>query len=101
MEPWPTVGERRQAADRAQELVDRDVDVLAVSRVEDDLLRVALDVANAEVVAERFHFSPQGPTRVSTLTSRGSPSLRVPSTRDRPWTPNASRRDGIPFRPPR
>src|SRR5207247_2936674 len=49
------VDERRQHADRAEELVDRHVDVLAVSRVEDDLLRVALDVADAKVIAEGLH----------------------------------------------
>src|SRR5262249_41261036 len=39
--------ELRQHAGGTQELGDRDVDVLGVARVENDLLRVALDVANA------------------------------------------------------
>ena len=45
-------------AARAQVLVDADVHVFAVARVEHDLLRVALDVADAQVVAERGHFAP-------------------------------------------
>src|SRR3954463_1782445 len=41
-----------QYADRPQEFVDRNIDVLAVARIEDDLLRVALDVADAQIVAK-------------------------------------------------
>ena len=39
-------------AARRNSLID-DVDVFAVAGVEDDFLRVALDVADAEVIAER------------------------------------------------
>jgi hypothetical protein len=37
----------------AKEFVNADVDVLAVAGVEDHLLGVALDVADAEVISER------------------------------------------------
>src|SRR4029077_17680879 len=41
-----------QHAAGAEELVDADVDVLAVAGVEDHLLRVAFDVANSKVIAK-------------------------------------------------
>src|SRR5207249_10929111 len=50
------VDEVRQHAGRAHELGDRDVHVLGVARVEDDLLRVALDVADVQIVPERAHY---------------------------------------------
>src|SRR5262245_45016103 len=49
------VDEIRQHAGRAQKLGDADVHVVRVAGVEDDFLRVAFDVADAEVIAERWH----------------------------------------------
>ena len=48
------VGESPRAC-RAQELGHRHVDVFAVARVEHHLLGIALDVAYAQVIAERRH----------------------------------------------
>src|SRR6185436_7643641 len=45
-------------ADRPQKFVDRDVHILAVARVEHYFLRVAFDVADAQVIAERPRHFP-------------------------------------------
>src|SRR3954467_10051146 len=66
------IDEFRQHARGAQELVDRHVDVLAIARVEDYLLRVALDVADAEVVAERPGHFPRF-TQSASVFHSGSP----------------------------